>query len=87
MKLFMFSEWSMERCSEFASKDLCNGGGLENDVPPCRKTEVLSQTTWKIGMLAGEMKDELFDFLMKTGGNFEMSQVPSHLAHLLAATI
>jgi hypothetical protein len=47
---------------------------------------VLSKTTWKMGVLAGELKDELFAFLMKTGGNFEMSQVPSHLTHLVATT-
>jgi hypothetical protein len=94
-KSSMFSEWSIERCSELTPKNLCYGGGLEDPLPSCtdararaqaRKAEVLSKTTWKMGVLAGELKDELFAFLMKTGGNFEMSQVPSHLTHLVATT-
>lgn len=53
-KLSLFSEWSLGKCSEFTSKNLCHGGGLEDPLPSytdatdaraeaqARKAEVLS---------------------------------------------
>ncbi|RLN03599.1 hypothetical protein C2845_PM13G19850 [Panicum miliaceum] len=63
-----------------------------SSAPPCRSDRrgVLPPlppwSTWKIGLLAGELKDDLFHFLMKQGSAKGEVQVPAHLKHLFATT-
>jgi hypothetical protein len=91
-KLFMLSEWQLERCSESAPKDLCDGGSLENPLPngddpraraQAWKLEVVGKKTWKIGELAGDLKDEVFDFLLKNGADLNLNDIPDKLVHLI----
>lgn len=87
----MFSEWAPTRCAKCAVEDSRSDPKLESALPSredartraqARKVAVLSKTTWKFGELAGDLKDDLFSFLVNCGGDLTPSKVPKHLAHL-----
>jgi hypothetical protein len=82
----------MERCELFTTKDSYTDLQLEAPLPSqadirarvkAEQAEMFSKTTWQVGKLVGPLKDNLFSFLSKHGGNWEEEQVPSELAHLL----
>jgi hypothetical protein len=82
----------MERCELFTTKDSYTDLQLEAHLPSqtdirarvkAEQAEMFSKTTWQVGKLVGPLKDNLFGFLSKHGGNWEEEQVPSELAHLL----
>jgi hypothetical protein len=52
--------------------------------PDKETSELDSRSTWQICKLAGPLKDDLFSFLGKYGGNWEENQVAKKLAHLLS---
>jgi hypothetical protein len=91
-KLSLLSKWRMERCELFTTKDSYTDLQLEAHLPrhadirariKAEQAEMFSKTTWQVGKLASPLKENLFRFLSKHGGNCEEEQVPSELAHLL----
>ena len=91
-KLYLLSEWTMERCADNAPKNSWVDSQLESSLSrgeeariraKARQDVVLGRETWKIEKLAGPLKQELFEFIMKHDGGWEGAHVPKNLVPLL----
>lgn len=91
-KLHLLSEWALEGCTQSPAQSDFADPKLEDTLPPneeariraqARKTELLGKTTWQIGNVTGQLREELLVFLISSGGCWEEGQVAAHLEPLL----
>jgi hypothetical protein len=93
-KLSLFSEQELAQCELLTDAYSEHDSQLEAALFPSEDggtrfkaipAEMLSKQTSQVSKLAGTLKDELFSFLLKHGGDWGDNQVPKELEPLILA--